>query len=196
MHRNTMLSTLNMVQDKMNEDEVRILEELILKISQRITEENLAKSKTITTDWTPASENIDEVVIAYTDGSHDKNRCVSGSGIVFLKDENTVIKTDSFATDDKHNMWNICGECEASIRAIKTAIDDGYKEIHIYYDYEGVEKWATRNWKAKNVYTKGYVDRFDNLNKKIKVKFFKVKGHSKDKWNDEADRLAKASLGK
>ncbi|MBM7836334.1 RNase H family protein [Clostridium sardiniense] len=98
-------------------------------------------------------------------------------------------------------MWNIQGECEVCLRAIKYAIDLRYNKITIYYDYQGIEPWVKkvgnkREWKAKNDYTKGYVKKFDELSEKIKIEFVKVKGHSKDKWNDEADRLAKASLGK
>ena len=32
--------------------------------------------------------------------------------------------------------------------AIAYAIDHHYESICIYYDYEGIEKWATGLWKA------------------------------------------------
>lgn len=170
--------------------ETKILVDYMESVEEekRISEENNSKK----------DEVKNTKVIAYVDGSFDKNKKLCGSGVVFLKSLNDEMPIDSmsFSSVDKYNMWNIQGECESCIAAIKQAINQGCEEIHIYHDYQGISSWALREWKAKNDYTKGYVKRFDELNKKIKIKFFKVKGHSKDKWNDEADRLAKASLGK
>lgn len=144
------------------------------------------------------SNDCGDKIIAYVDGSFDKDKKLCGSGVVFLKslDDETPLDILSFSTMDKYNMWNIQGECESCLVAIQRAIKMKYKRIDIYYDYQGISSWALREWKAKNDYTQKYVERFNELNKFIEVEFHKVKGHSKDKWNDEADRLAKASLGK
>ena len=40
-----------------------------------------------------------------------------------------------------------------------------------------------------------YKQFYDEIKKSVKVSFNKVKGHSGDKYNDVADRLAKDALG-
>ena len=40
--------------------------------------------------------------------------------------------------------------------AIQKAIELGVEELKIYYDYEGIEKWASGEWKANKALTKFY----------------------------------------
>lgn len=192
MNRKETLNLLKDIIDEMWECEFMNLQGLVLRSASRIAREKLEKANT--TQKGKGNKNI----IAYVDGSFDKEKKLCGSGIVFLNNinDNKPITTINFPSEDKYNMWNIQGECEACIRAIEIAVLENYDEIHIYHDYQGISSWVKREWKAKNEYTKGYVRRFEELSKKINVKFVKVKGHSKDKWNDEADRLAKMSIGK
>ena len=67
--------------------------------------------------------------------------------------------------------------------------------VTIYHDYEGVAKWATGEWKAKKPGTNAYREFCAAAAKHIRFRFVKVKGHSGDKYNDLADRLAKDALG-
>ncbi|MDM0660023.1 reverse transcriptase-like protein [Clostridium perfringens] len=192
MNRKETLELLKDIIVEMSEVEFMSLQGLTLKSASRIASEKLEKANT--TQEGKGNKNI----IAYVDGSFDKEKKLCGSGIVFLNNINDdkPITTINFPSEDEYNMWNIQGECEACIRAIEIAILENYSEVQIYHDYQGISSWAKREWKTKNDYTKEYVRRFDELSKKINVKFVKVKGHSKDKWNDEADRLAKMSIGK
>ncbi|MFY8263048.1 RNase H family protein [Clostridium perfringens] len=199
MDRKETLEILKDIINEMTEIEFMSLQGLALRSASRIARENIEESNNTT-----KQNKLNKTIIAYVDGSFDKDKKLCGSGVVFLNDINdeSPITTIDFSTEDKYNMWNIQGECEACIKAIEVAIDKGCSEIHIYHDYQGISSWVTkksedkREWKAKNEYTQGYVRRFDELSKNIKVKFVKVKGHSKDKWNDEADKLARRSLGK
>lgn len=193
MNRKETLELLKDIIDEMSEVEFMSLQGLTLRSASRIAREKLEK-----VNAKPKEDKLSKTIIAYVDGSFDKDKKLCGSGIVFLNDtgDEKPITAIDFATDDKYNMWNIQGECEACIEAVKFAIGEGYDEIHIYHDYQGISSWAKKEWKAKNDYTKGYVKRFDELSKKINIEFVKVKGHSKDRWNDEADRLAKISIGK
>lgn len=193
MNREETLELLKDIIDEMAEIEFMSLQGLTLRSASRITREKLEEVNTKLKE-----DELNKTIIAYVDGSFDKERKLCGSGIVFLNDtsDEKPITAINFATDDKYNMWNIQGECEACIEAIKFAIDKGCDEIHVYHDYQGISSWAKKEWKAKNDYTKGYVKRFDELHNKIKVEFVKVKGHSKNKWNDVADKLARRSLGK
>lgn len=193
MDRKEVLEILESIINEMTEVEFMSLQGLALRSASRIAREKIEGAKDEV-----KSNKLNKIIIAYVDGSFDKDRKLCGSGAVFLNniDDEEPITTINFSSEDKYNMWNIQGECEACIKAIEVAIDKGCNEIHIYHDYQGISSWAKREWKAKNEYTKEYVRRFDELSKKIKIEFVKVKGHSKDKWNDEADRLAKASIGK
>ena len=93
---------------------------------------------------------------------------------------------------DSHN---IIGEIFGAINAMDWAVSNGYSKIKIYHDYEGLSKWITGEWKAKTQVSKMYVSiyrgKYDGV---IETAFEKVKGHSGNKYNDEADSLAKMAL--
>lgn len=59
-------------------------------------------------------------------------------------------------------------------------------------DYEGVEKWMTGQWKARETHIAELVSRAKELRKTIQgeISFEWVKGHSNNEGNDHADRLA------
>ena len=128
----------------------------------------------------------------YTDGSYDVNTCVVGYGVVFTKGDKVLFKTGGSTRSTEDGPRNVLGEIEAVILALRTAIINNYKDICIYYDYAGVEKWVTGEWKAKNKLTKSYVETFNLLSMIVNVSFVKVEGHSGNKFNDMADEIAKA----
>ena len=74
-------------------------------------------------------------------------------------------------------------------------IDNHIEEIDIYYDYEGIEKWATGLWKANKEQTQNYVKTINDMKKKIDIYFQKVLAHSGDYYNEVADSLAKKAVG-
>ena len=67
--------------------------------------------------------------------------------------------------------------------------------LYIFYDYAGIEKWCSGEWKTNKNGTRKYKEFYDEISKKVKVHFVKVKGHSNDHYNDLADKLAKKALG-
>lgn len=138
---------------------------------------------------------IDEnTVIAYVDGSFKEKDMSYGSGVVYITEagiEELYKKyDDSFAC---HR--NVSGEVKASELAIEKAIEDGKEKIVIYHDYQGIASWAEGDWKTNNDLTKSYKSFIEDAKKKIDVRFIKVKGHSNDKYNDLADKLAKKAVG-
>jgi hypothetical protein len=77
-----------------------------------------------------------DVLDAYVDGSFKDD--IYSYGCVFLEGERVVKETSG--TGDKHiKVGNISGEILAAEKAILWAISKGYKEIILYYDFEGVE---------------------------------------------------------
>ena len=79
--------------------------------------------------------------------------------------------------------------------AVEYAIKNGFKEITIAYDYQGVESWAIGTWKRNNRITAEYNEFMQSKMKEVKIRFKKIKGHSGHKYNDLADKLAKEALG-
>ena len=69
-----------------------------------------------------------------------------------------------------------------------------YKDLLIYYDYEGIEKWCSGEWKANKEGTIYYRQFCIEAMKKINISFKKVKAHSGNKYNDMADKLAKQAV--
>lgn len=132
-------------------------------------------------------------IIAYVDGSYIDN--IYGSGVVLIKD-NEIIHTISQAGENVEmlSMWNVSGEIIASMLAIQYAVKNNYNKITIYYDYEGIEKWANHKWKAKKKGTIAYQNFIDKYRNKIIIGFTKVKAHSNNEYNDMADKLAKESI--
>ncbi|WP_024620586.1 viroplasmin family protein [Metaclostridioides mangenotii] len=141
---------------------------------------------------------IDEnTVEAYVDGSYEHSIKLYGSGVVILKGD-VEITSFSVKGNDKDlvDMRNVAGEIEASKIAMNYCIENGLKNLILYFDYEGIEKWCIGAWKTNKVGTINYKKYYDSIKDNLNVKFVKVKAHSGNKYNDEADRLAKQSIDK
>ena len=115
-------------------------------------------------------------------------------GFLVVNGERYVLQASSSDTE-MAEMRNVAGEILGSTLAIKKAIELGLPEITIYYDYFGIEKWATNEWKANKEGTKKYKSFIEESRKKIKINFKKVAGHSGIDGNEEADKLAKQAVG-
>lgn len=148
----------------------------------------------ITSTENELSEDND--IVFYVDGSFNERTKNVGYGLVLIIDNEVIIK--DLGTTHPHeetSLRNVLGEVKGAIKATDIALANGYKEITIVYDYVGIEKWAKGEWNAKNEVTKYYKKIMKNRMKYMKINFRKVKSHSNDKWNDEADRLAKIGSG-
>ena len=128
---------------------------------------------------------------AYIDGSFNIYKKIYGYGsFIKYKDKSYIIQGKGNESE-LIEMRNVAGEIIASRKTIEKAIELNIKSIDIYYDYEGIKKWATGEWKTNKDETKKYHDFFQDIKSSIEVNFIKVKGHSGNEGNDEADRLAK-----
>ena len=134
-------------------------------------------------------------LIAYVDGSYDDSLKKYAFGCVFLTPSGDTIKESGNGENPASlAIRNVAGEMLGAMFAVKWAIANGYPEIEIRYDYEGIEKWVEGDWKAKNELAIKYTNAMNEWKKSIRIFFSKVAAHSNNKYNDMADELAKAAL--
>ncbi|MBO8161255.1 MAG: ribonuclease H [Thermosipho sp. (in: Bacteria)] len=134
-----------------------------------------------------------KIVKAYVDGSFEPPGKI-GAGIVILSN-NHIEKYYKFITKYPEHR-NVTGEIVAALLAFKYAKMEKIKQIEILYDYEGIKKWATGEWKTKTDITKKYKEMYNMYSKYIDIKFSKIKSHSGNKYNELADKLAKEAAKK
>ncbi len=134
-------------------------------------------------------------VIAYVDGSYNIATKEFSYGMVILRDSKEYTFNKKFDDKDLASMRNVAGEIKGAQAAMAYAVEEGLKEITIYYDYAGIAFWCLGDWKANKEGTIAYKEYYDSIKELVKVNFVKVKGHSGDKYNDMADALAKEALG-
>lgn len=84
---------------------------------------------------------------------------------------------------------NVAGEILAILKAIKWCQSQGISEMTIYYDYQGLESWATGAWRAKLPFTKAYAHAVNESG--ITIHWVKVRAHSGNPENEIVDKLAK-----
>lgn len=68
----------------------------------------------------------------------------------------------------------IAGEIFATMSAINQAIKDGIPNIVIIYNYVGVERWATKEWRAESLIAKRYIDYLKQAQKYIDIQYVKL----------------------
>lgn len=103
--------------------------------------------------------------------------------------------TEAFDDSELAEMNNAAGGLKGSEKAIQFCLDRDIKSLIIHHDYEDVAKCCTGEWQAKKSGTKAYKAFYDLASERMKIHFVKVKGHSGDKYNELADRLAKDAFG-
>lgn len=132
---------------------------------------------------------------AYVDGSYNVATGEYSFGAVLLIDGQIYQFKRKFGPDEYSESRNVAGEIRGASFIINYAYKQGIKELHLYYDYQGIEKFFTGEWNANKHLSKLYQEYANDIKGKIKVYFHKVKSHSNNKYNDMVDILAKEALG-
>ena len=132
---------------------------------------------------------------AYVDGSFDVKTKRYSYGMIIMYNGQEYKENEAFDDSSLAEMRNVAGEIEGSKAAMLWCIEHDVAELDLFYDYAGIEKWCTGEWKTNKSGTIAYKEFYNWAKDRVSVSFIKVKGHSGDKYNDMADALAKEALG-
>lgn len=130
----------------------------------------------------------------YVDGSFDLGSSTYSYGVVILTKDDTYKLSGREVNPEMALMRNVSGELKGAMKAMEWALENKIKTLYLHYDYTGIERWAKGDWKTNKDGTKAYKAYFDSIKNKLRVEFIKVKAHSGNKYNEEADKLAKEAI--
>jgi len=135
-----------------------------------------------------SNETIDSNIDIYVDGSFIHGKV--GYGLIIL--QNNKVLGEFFGSVDNEEYIStrqVAGELFAVGKALQWCKINKIKQITIYYDYLGIECWATGTWKAKLPLTQRYAQFVRTSG--IRIRWHKVAAHTGNFWNERADELAK-----
>ncbi len=87
------------------------------------------------------------------------------------------------------NHRNVAGEIFGILKVLEWCQSKDIEEVTIYFDYQGLESWATGAWRAKLPFTQSYAHTVQESG--ISIQWVKVKAHSGNPENEIVDQLAK-----
>lgn len=134
-------------------------------------------------------------LLAYVDGSYEDSLKKYAFGCVFLLPDGHIY-TQYGNGDNPQSLQhrNVTGEMLGAMYAVKTAMINGFRGVEIRYDYQGIEKWVTGEWRSKTELTRKYTEAMRDWGRSIEIRFCKVEAHTNVRYNELADRLAKTGL--
>lgn len=136
-----------------------------------------------------------QTIIAYVDGSFDLQKKKYSFGCILIKPDGSIQKESGNGSNPQLlAIRNVAGEMMGAMRAVCWAQVNGYTALEIRYDYQGIENWVTDAWEARQDATKNYEEYMKQKQQLLSIRFQKVKAHSGNHLNEEADRLAKEAL--
>ena len=141
-------------------------------------------------------DNSDGYLVAFTDGSYDKDLKRYSYGVKFIRPDGSEEDICGYGSNQAYiDSNNIIGEIFGVINALDWAISNEFEKIKIYHDYEGLSKWISGDWTANSKAAKMYISLYELKFKDfLEVRFEKVPGHSNVIYNEKADQLAKSAL--
>ena len=128
---------------------------------------------------------------AFVDGSYING--IIGYGAVILKKGIVLQELCGQVNRPEYLQHHqVGGELAAASKVFQWCIDKKIPGCTIHYDYEGIKKWATGEWKAKKELTQKYQQYVRQL--PLIIKWIRVKSHTGNLWNERADRLAREAI--
>lgn len=138
------------------------------------------------------------VIQVYVDGSYNPRTSIFGSGAIIVRDNNILHEFSAAGPEASPlaRYRNVAGEIYAAITALDLVKGYFYKpgdEVQLYYDYEGLGKWPTGQWSTNNTLSQTYAQVVKEM--PFELKYFKVKAHANNVYNERADKLARKAVG-
>ncbi len=166
---------------------------------------NQKENSTASTQSTSTlNTSIDEAIstlspkkaIAFIDGSYGKvkEREKYSFGAVIITQTQEVALYRGYLNPDWIAYRNVAGEIQGAMEAISWALAHKKAEIDLYYDYQGIEKWAIGDWRANSAVAVAYVKFIQRVKDQITIRFFHVPAHTGVDYNERVDDLAKEAL--
>ena len=120
------------------------------------------------------SKDFEPEIYAFVDGSYNIATKVYGYGGFLIHNGKKEVLQGSGNDEEMASMRNVSGEILGAMAAVEKALELGLSDITIYYDYMGIEMWATGGWKRNKMGTIAYYDYMQSVKDKISVHFVKV----------------------
>lgn len=135
------------------------------------------------------------ILLAYVDGSYEDSIKKYAFGCVFILSDGRIF-TEYGNGDNEQSLQhrNVTGEMLGAMYAVKFALLNGFSGIEIRYDYQGIEKWVTGEWRSKTELTQKYAKAMRDWGRDISIHFTKVAAHTNVEYNELADKMAKTGL--
>lgn len=148
---------------------------------------------------------MEKVIEIYTDGACRGNQNENNIGAwgVYLKCDDKVKELSGNTKNTTNNIMELTA-CIEGLKAIKNKKIKTKVYLDSAYVLNGITSWI-KNWKnkgwrtsnKKQVLNKEFWIELDNLKSKFTdIEFIKVKGHSDNFGNIQADRLCNESMDK
>lgn len=125
---------------------------------------------------------------AYVDGSYNSHTKRVGYGAIILQGDTELARLSGLVKGFAESR-QIGGELEATMQVVTYSQQNDIDAIDIYYDYKGIEMWATGRWKTNKPLTQRYRAFMKEVS--VKIHWHKVAAHTGVAYNEIADQLAK-----
>ena len=129
----------------------------------------------------------------YTDGSWSSKTPGLYAGAFLVYQGTKLMYKDAGCGVKAATMRNVAGELSAVMHAASWLKRNNLSAV-IVYDYQGIEKWLTSEWKAKNKFTQAYQKFMRPYLESGIVSFKWTKAHNGDLGNELADKEAIKAL--
>ncbi len=144
---------------------------------------------------TDGGKNEEDQVVAYVDGSFNKDIGRYAFGCVLIRPDGGIVRESGSGNDPESlQLRNVTGEMLGAMYAVRWCAVNGYPAVRICYDYMGIEMWAVGAWRTNNSLTQKYAAFMRESGSRIRITFQKIAAHTGVEYNEEADKLAKAAL--
>ena len=145
-------------------------------------------------------KNIKEILnrneaVAFIDGSNNPKTHEYGYGGFIIYNDDFHVVYGKNNDPEMAKMRNVAGEIDGAMAIVKKAEELGCPKMTIFYDYEGIEAWATGAWQAKKEGTQSYVHFMNSKDRVVEIEFSHVYGHTGVVGNEIADMIAKQAVG-